>query len=105
MIISSQGGAAPDRTKGMIDMAATPKTLNTTEIAAEFGTDSRTLRKFLRSEAGTNSKVGKGARWALRATEVSKLRKRFAEWDAARTAPDAPETDAPAPEGTETEQV
>lgn len=83
-------------------MAATPKTLNTAEVAEAFGTDPRTLRKFLRSAQGTDSKVGKGARWALRATEVTKLRKRFADWDAARTADDAPEApaDATEPEGT-----
>lgn len=71
----------------------------TATLAADFDTDPRTLRKFLRSQG---QGVGKGARYALPTAkrEISAMRKKFIEWDAARTAPatdDAPITDdAPA---------
>lgn len=55
-------------------------TLNTTEVATEFGTDARTLRKFLRSPQGTDSTVGKGARWSIEKRDLRGLRKRFAAW-------------------------
>lgn len=54
------------------------------EIAVEFGTDGRTLRKFLRSEAGLNARVGKGNRWAIEGKDVRKLRKGFDAWVAAK---------------------
>lgn len=73
-------------------------TMTTTEVAAEFGTDARTLRKFLRSEEGKNTKVGKGARWGIEKRELRALRSRFAKWDEARTAPVADES----PEAPET---
>lgn len=65
---------------------------NTTELATALDTTPRTLRKFLRSEG---MGVGKGSRYALPSTkrEIASLTKRFAEWDAARTAP-APDADA-----------
>lgn len=68
--------------------------LTTTEVATEFGTDARTLRKFLRSE---ERGVGKGARYALPGSkrDLTAMRKRFTAWDEARKAPvqdDAPET-------------
>lgn len=66
----------------MIDMA----TLNTTEVATEFGTDARTLRKFLRSPQGTDSTVGKGARWSIEKRDLRSLRKRFENWSAAQEA-------------------
>jgi hypothetical protein len=64
---------------------------NTTELATALDTTPRTLRKFLRSEG---MGVGKGSRYALPSTkrEIASLTKRFAEWDAARTAP-APDAD------------
>lgn len=55
-------------------------TMNTTEVATEFGTDARTLRKFLRSPEGTDSKVGKGARWSIEKRDLRGLRKRFTAW-------------------------
>lgn len=59
-------------------------TLNTTEVATEFGTDARTLRKFLRSPQGTDSTVGKGARWSIEKRDLRSLRKRFETWSAAQ---------------------
>lgn len=73
-------------------------TMTTTEIAAEFGTDPRTLRKFLRSDEGKAMKVGKGSRWGIEKRELRALRSRFAKWDEARKAPIADE----APESPET---
>ena len=61
-------------------------TLNTTEVATEFGTDARTLRKFLRSPQGTDSTVGKGARWSIEKRDLRSLRKRFQTWSAAQEA-------------------
>lgn len=63
------------------------------EFAAKVGTDGRTARKFLRADAkeqGTDA-PGKGSRWAIEARSVKSLSKRFAAWDAARTAAESDE--------------
>ena len=81
----------PDRLKmkGINHMATiTPK-----EFAQKLGTDPRTVRKFLRSEAGMNSRVGKGSRWALESKQIASLTKKFRKWDEARKTTD--EVDAP----------
>jgi len=60
----------------------------TTAAAAEkLGTDPRTLRKFLRSDQGMNSKVGKGKRWSLEgdAKSIKELKAKFEGWVASRT--------------------
>jgi len=78
-------------------MAATIMT--TAEVAAEFGTTPRELRKFLRSPEGTDSKVGKGKRWGIEKRQLRSLRTRFDAWTAAKAPADddAPSTDeAPA---------
>jgi hypothetical protein len=75
--------------KGMIDMASTPMT--TAEVATEFKTDTRTLRKFLRSPQGRDGRVGKGSRWSIERRELASLRKRFNAWTAEKPAPAAPE--------------
>jgi hypothetical protein len=62
-------------------------TITTTELATALETDPRTVRKFLRSDEGKGTKVGKGARWGIEKREVAALRKRFAKWDEARKAP------------------
>lgn len=76
----------------------------TTEIASQFGCDTRTLRKFLRSDASGIEKVGKGARYALPSSkrDISSLRRKFDNWAEAREAaktdnvPEAPtEDDSP----------
>ena len=74
-------------------MSNTPNTL-----ATEWGTDARTVRKFLRSDASGIESVGKGARYALPTAkrEVSALAKRFTAWNEARKAPIADEvTESP----------
>lgn len=62
--------------------------MNTTDLAATFETDTRTLRKFLRSDASGIESVGKGSRYALPSSkrEVASLRKRFDAWGEARAA-------------------
>ena len=65
--------------------------MTTAEDAAQFETDARTLRKFLRSQ---DLGVGKGSRYALPSTkrDLNSLQKRFNAWDEARKAPISDET-------------
>lgn len=68
----------------MIIMAAAKTPMTTAQVADEFGTTPRELRKFLRSNYGPG-KVGKGARYSLPGTkrELITLRKGFDAWSAA----------------------
>lgn len=71
-------------------------TLNTTELATEFETTPRELRKFLRSDAADHETPtpGKGARYSIERREVRSLKKRFDAWTASRNADDdAPDAD------------
>lgn len=70
-------------------------TLNTTEVATEFGTTARTLRKFLRSPQGADSTVGKGARWSIEKRDLRSLRKRFQTWSTAQEARKVQAAEAP----------
>lgn len=74
-------------------------TLTVKEAAAKIGTDPRSLRKFLRSDANDTAcrPVGKGARYAIEARVMRSLTKKFEAWDAARQAV----TDAPDDEVTD----
>lgn len=60
------------------------KSMTTNEFATELGTDSRTLRKFLRSITPKDEQPGKGSRWVLPATAaaIKKSKKQFDEWSA-----------------------
>ena len=60
-------------------------TVTPKELAQEFETDPRTLRKFLRRNARDNGleTPGKGSRWAIERKDVKKLRKGFDAWIAA----------------------
>lgn len=62
------------------------KTLTPKEIAQKFATDPKTLRKFLRKDAKNNGteNPGKGARWAIPATSLKSLQKRFDAWNATK---------------------
>lgn len=75
-------------------------TITPKELAEKLGSDARTVRKFLRSDAKANGTEtpGKGSRWEIEAKSVRSLSKRFQTWNAARVenADDAPETDAEA---------
>lgn len=70
----------------------------TTQLATEFDTTPRNLRKFLRSKDSGVEAVGKGSRYSLPTSkrEVAALRKRFDAWTAAKV-----EAEADAPEGDE----
>lgn len=61
-------------------------TLTTTELATEFETTARTLRKFLRADARGAGKgdtlPGKGSRYAIERKAVAGLKKRFIKWQA-----------------------
>lgn len=60
----------------------------TTELAADFATTPRTLRKFLRSDASGIESVGKGSRYSLPSAkrEIASLKKKFAAWETAQAA-------------------
>lgn len=62
--------------------------ITTAEFAAELGTDTRTVRKFLRSITPKDEQPGKGSRWVLEGNkkEMTRSKKQFAEWTAAQTA-------------------
>lgn len=74
----------PDRTTEEKEQVMA--TITAKEFAAKVGTDPRTVRKFIRSESGLNTKVGKGQRWAIEGKQVASLTKRFAKWDEDRKA-------------------
>ena len=88
-------------TEGMMTMAQ----ITTAEFAAELNTDTRTVRKFLRSITPKDEQPGKGSRWVLEGTkrELAKSRKQFAEWTAATEARKAEK--APAPDTDEAAEV
>lgn len=58
------------------------KTLTPKEIALQWGTTPRTLRKFLRTNAKAKGleTPGKGSRWAIEARKVASLKKGFDAW-------------------------
>lgn len=62
------------------------KTMNPKELAEKFGTDPRTVRKFLRSDARENGlgTPGKGSRWEIEAKTVRSLQTRFNRWNDAK---------------------
>lgn len=60
-----------------------PNMLSAKEVAQKLDTTPRTLRKFLRSDEKVES-PGKGGRYALAATQVNALKKRFDAWSAQR---------------------
>lgn len=58
--------------------------LSATELATELDTDSRTVRKFLRSVTPKDQHPGKGSRWGIEKKQVRSLRTQFAKWNAAQ---------------------
>lgn len=59
----------------------------TAQVAEKFGTNPRTLRKFLRSDARSrgagDTLPGKGSRYALEGKDLAPMRKRFNAWQVA----------------------
>lgn len=70
------------------------QTLTPKEIAQEWGTDARTLRKFLRSPNGTG-KVGQGNRHAIDRKALNRLHKAFIAWNEAKAPKDPAPDEAP----------
>ena len=77
-IAPHQGGN--NKTEEVIFMT----TLTTAQAAEKLETTPRELRKFLRSITEKDSQPGKGSRWVLEARDVTKFKKQFADWQAAR---------------------
>lgn len=67
------------------------KTMTPKEIAVQFETDGRTVRKFLRSITPVEDRPGKGSRWAIESRSTRTLRKQFDTWLAAKAAKAAEE--------------
>lgn len=78
-----------NNTMEMIIMAQ----ITTAEFAEALGTDTRTARKFLRSITPKDEQPGKGSRWALEGNkrEITKMKKRFDEWETAKAKPEPSE--------------
>ena len=69
--------------------------LTASDLATELDTDSKTVRKFLRSVTPKDEQPGKGSRWSIEKKQLRSLRSQFAKFQAAqdeRAAKDAPET-------------
>lgn len=64
-------------------MASAP-ILTTNEVAAQLGTDPKTLRKFFRSDKCKVIPVGQGKRYALTNADVKGLTKAFQAWHTAK---------------------
>lgn len=55
--------------------------LSAKQAAIEIGTDARTLRKFLRSDASAFDAVGQGNRYEFSNGDLKKLKKQFIAWN------------------------
>lgn len=85
----SQGGTPMTETATATDSqpkaeSAAAKTLTPKDVAEKFGTDSKTLRRFLRKQR-PDAKPGQGGRWEIPAADVAKLKKQFTAWTKAET--------------------
>ena len=72
-------------------MAAT--ILTPADLAAEFDTDARTVRKFLRSVTPKDDQPGKGSRWNIEKKQLRSLRSQYTKWVAAQAKPDTDENE------------
>lgn len=70
-------------------------TFSAKEVAQQFGTDARSLRKFLRSHLPTEEQPGQGGRYSFTKGDVTKLKKAFEAW-AEKSKRSAEATEAPA---------
>lgn len=60
-------------------------TTTTAQVAEELGTDSRTFRKFLRSDISPFEPVGQGSRYVFPDDlDIAALKKTFADWSSGR---------------------
>lgn len=62
-------------------------TITPAEFATEVNSDSRTVRKFLRSVTAKENQPGKGGSWKIEKRDVSKLRRQFNQWNESKPEP------------------
>lgn len=60
------------------------KLLGAKEVAAEVGTDAKTLRQFFRSGKSTFEPVGAGGRYEFKESDVAKIKTEFEAWRAGK---------------------
>lgn len=73
-------------------MSKAAEKLSAKEIAIEWDSNARLVRKFFRSDASGVDSVGQGNRYAFTPAEVKRLAKKFAAWvvtEKETTTPDA----------------
>lgn len=70
--------------------------ITTAEFAAELGTDTRTVRKFLRAITPKDEQPGKGSRWVLEGNKrsLAQMKKNFDRWTAEAEARKAEKAEA-----------
>lgn len=74
------------------------ETITTATVAEELGTDTRTLRKFLRDTRGDgHAVVGKGARYSFEKREMRSLKSQFTKWSAQKAAEKAAKDETATP--------
>lgn len=54
--------------------------MSTAELAEQLGTDTKSLRKFLRSHLPKDVQPGQGGRYSFDKAEVTKLTKAYTKW-------------------------
>lgn len=64
--------------------------LTTKEIAEDFGTDGKTLRKFLRSHLPKDAQPGQGGRYAFDKKDLAGLKKAWVKWSENKVDKDEP---------------
>jgi hypothetical protein len=64
--------------------------LTTSEIAEDFGTDSKTLRKFLRSHLPKDAQPGQGGRYSFEKKDLPTLKKAWVKWSENKVDKDEP---------------
>lgn len=74
------------------------------DLAVEFETDARTVRKFLRSITPKENQPGKGSRWNIEKKQLRSLRSQYAKFEKAQAeAKAAREAETETPEVDENE--
>lgn len=83
------------------------KVITPTELAEKFGSDGRTVRKFMRSITPRDEQPGKGGRWSIEGTakNVNKLQKQFNDWHQKQLEEAAARAASRAAEAAETDEV
>jgi hypothetical protein len=70
--------------------------MDTRTAAIRLGTDSKTLRRFLRSPASTFEAVGSGGRYEFQERDIQTLSREFAKWNSTQVQrPAKPTTPTP----------